>query len=53
MKEGTPIFEHMNIFYKIVSDILCLDLKLEEEDKSLLFFASLTVIRSLSNHHVV
>jgi len=29
IKEDTPIFEHMNIFNKIVSDLLCF--KLEEE----------------------
>ena len=41
MKEGTPILEHVNIFIKIVSDLLCLEVKLEEEDKALLLLATL------------
>jgi len=42
IKEDTPIFEHMNIFNKIVSDLLCLEVKLEEEGKTLILLAFLT-----------
>ena len=42
IKEDTPIFEHMNIFNKIVSDLLCLEVKLEEEGKILILLAFLT-----------
>jgi len=31
----------MNIFNKIVSDLLCLEVKLEEKDKTLLLVASI------------
>jgi len=40
MKEDTPVLEHMNIFNKIVNDLLCLEVKLEE-DKALLPLVSL------------
>src|SRR3954468_3856438 len=36
MKEGTPILQHLNLFNKIVSDLLALEVKLEEDDKALL-----------------
>src|SRR5438045_5601906 len=41
MKEGTPILQHLNLFNKIVSDLLALEVKLEEEDKALLLLGSL------------
>ena len=41
MKEGTPIHEHLSIFNKIISDLLNLDVKLEDEDKALLLLTSL------------
>src|SRR3954465_2689939 len=41
MKEGTPILQHLNLFNKIVSDLLALEVKLEEEDKALLLLCSL------------
>src|SRR5438270_3424082 len=41
MKEGTPILQHLNLFNKIVSDLLSLEVKLEEEDKALLLLESL------------
>src|SRR5436190_6822526 len=41
MKKGTPILQHLNLFNKIVSDLLALEVKLEEEDKALLLLGSL------------
>src|SRR5436190_15575856 len=41
MKEGTPILQHLNLFNKIVSDLLVLEVKLEEEDKAFLLLGSL------------
>ena len=40
MKEGTPIL-HLNAFNRILSDFLALEVKPEEEDKSLLLLFSL------------
>jgi len=42
MKKGTPILQHLNIFNRILSDLLDLEVKLEEQDKSLLLFSSLS-----------
>jgi len=36
MKEGTLILQHLNAFNRILSDLLALQVKLEEEDKSLM-----------------
>src|SRR5436190_22605385 len=41
MKEGTLILQHLNLFNKIVSHLLALEVKLEEEDKVLLLLGSL------------
>jgi len=41
MKEGTPILQHLNAFNRILSDLLALEVKLEEEDKTLLLLFSL------------
>ena len=41
MKEGTSILVHMNAFNRIVSDLLALEVKLEEEDKDFLLLSSL------------
>ena len=40
MKEGVPILQHLNTFNKILSDLLALEVKLEE-DKALLLLSSL------------
>ena len=40
MKEGTPILQHLNAFNRILSDLLALEVKLEEEDKALLLISS-------------
>ena len=41
MKEDTPILQHHNAFNRILSDLLALEAKLEEEDKTLLLLYSL------------
>ena len=41
MKEGTPILQHLNAFNRILSDLLTLEVKLEEEDKALVLLSSL------------
>ena len=42
MKEGTSILQHLNIFDRILSDLLVLEIKLEEENNALLLLSSLT-----------
>jgi len=41
MKEGTPVLQHLNEFNRILSDLLALEVKLEEEGKTLLLMSSL------------
>src|SRR4051812_32967412 len=41
MAEGTLILQHLNDFNKIVSDLLALEVKMEEEDKALILLSSL------------
>jgi len=41
MKEGTPILQHFNAFNEILSDLLALEVKLEE-DKTFLLLSSLS-----------
>ena len=41
MKEGTPILQYLNAFNRILSDLLALEVRLEEEDKTLLLLSSL------------
>src|SRR4051812_23158553 len=41
MAEGTPILQHLNASNKIVIDLLALEVKLEEEDKTLILLSSL------------
>ena len=38
-KEGTHILQYLNAFNKILSDFLALDIKVEEEDKTLLLLS--------------
>src|SRR3954468_10942050 len=40
MAEGTPILQYLNVFNKIVSDLLALEVKMEEEDKALILLSS-------------
>ena len=41
MKEGTPILQYFNVFNRILSDLLVLEVKLKEEDEVLLLLSSL------------
>ena len=41
MKEGTPVLQHLNTFNQNLSDLLALEVKLEEEDKTLLLLSFL------------
>ena len=41
MKEGMSILQHLNVFNRILSDLLALEVKLKEEDKILLLLSSL------------
>ena len=41
MKEGTAITEHLNTFNKIIADLLSINVKVDEDDKALIFLTSL------------
>ena len=41
MNEWTMVLEHLNFFNKIISEILAVDVKINEEDKALILFSSL------------
>ena len=41
MKEGTTVLHHFNAFNQILNNLLALEVKLEEEDKTLLLLSSL------------
>ena len=49
MKEGTTVLEHLNFFKKVISELLTVDIKIDEEDKVSILFSSL----SLSYDHTV
>ena len=40
MKEETVVLEHLN-FNKVISELLAVDVKIEEEDKALILLSSL------------
>lgn len=41
MKEGESITNHLNAFNLVISQLALIDVKLENEDKCILFFCSL------------
>ena len=41
MKEDTPILQYLYTFNKILSDLLAVEVKLEEKDKAFLLLSSL------------
>jgi len=49
MKEGTTVLEHLNFFNKVISELLAVDIKSDEEDKALILLNSL----SESYDHIV
>ena len=51
MKEGTAVLEHLNFFKKVISELLAVGVKIDEEDKALNFSIRLhshTIISSPS-----
>ena len=36
MNEGTTVLEHLNFFNKVISELLAVDVKIDEEDKALI-----------------
>ena len=41
MKERTTLLEHLNSFNKIISELLAIDVKINEKDKVLILFSLL------------
>jgi len=41
MNEGTVVLEHLNLFNKVISELLVVDVKIDEEDKALILLNSL------------
>ena len=41
MKEGIAVLEHLNFFNKVISELLTVDVKIDEEDKVLILLSSL------------
>ncbi len=39
MKEGTPLYNHLNDFNKIIFNLKNIDIKVDDEDKSLFYCA--------------
>jgi len=42
MNEGTAVLEHLNFFNKVISELLPVDVKIDEEDKALILLSSLS-----------
>jgi len=41
MKEGTVVLKYLNFFNKVISELLIIDVKIDEEDKALILLCSL------------
>jgi len=41
MKQGTVVLKHLNYFNKIISELLAVDVKIDEEDNALILLSSL------------
>ena len=41
MKEGTAVLEYLNFFNKVINELLAVDVKIDEEDKTLILLSSL------------
>ena len=41
MNEGTVIMEHLNFFNKTITELLAVDVKIDEEDKVMILLSSL------------
>ena len=42
MNEGTTVLEYLNFFNKIIIELLTVDVKIDEEDKTLTLLSSLS-----------
>ena len=42
MNEGTAVLEHLNFFNKVISELLAVDVKIDEEDKALILLSLLS-----------
>ena len=42
MNEGTTVLEHLNFFNKVISELLAVHVKIDEEDKALILLSSLS-----------
>ena len=42
MNEGTMVLEHLNFFNKVISELLPVDVKINEDDKALILLNSLS-----------
>ena len=49
MNEGTAVLEHLNFFNKVISELLAVDVKIDEEDNALILLSSF----SESYDHIV
>ena len=49
MTEGTIVLEHLNFFNKITNELLTIDVKIDEEDKTLILHSSLLE----SHEHII
>ena len=47
MNEGTTVLEHLNFFNKITSELLAIDVKIDEKNKALIF---LSLLPELHDH---
>ena len=41
INEGPAVFEHLNFFNKVISELLTVDFKINEKDKALILLSSL------------
>ena len=41
LKEKIAVLEHINFFNKVISELLVIDVKIDEEDMTLILFSSL------------
>ena len=41
MKEGTVVLEHLNFFNEVISELLTVDVRIDEKDKALILLSSL------------
>ena len=49
MVEGTDLSQHLNVFNQIISDMMCIDMKFKDEDKTLMLLNSLLAFPMYEN----